>query len=81
MKKVMFIVLCFVLTVCLLTACGTRTENETSMPSTSQMTVPATTGSHNQTTNGGGVVDDIIEDVTSGMTGSVNGRHSTQSGR
>ncbi len=87
MKKIMIIALSFVLTACLMTACGSRTTNETSVPTTTQSTVPATTGSHNQTTNGGGVVEDIIEDVTGGMTGSTaatnsgSSRHNANRGR
>ena len=93
MKKIMVIALSFVLTACLMTACGGRNTNETSMPTgtqsrpTNQTTVPGTTGSHNQATNGGGVVEDIIEDVTGGMTDSASGgnsgstRHSGQGGR
>lgn len=90
MKKIAMIVLSFVLIACLTTACGSRTVNETSAPSTTQnrptnqTTVPATTGSHNQATNGGGVVEDIIEDVTEGMTGATNSgssRHNAPNGR
>ena len=89
MKKIVTIGLSLVLASCLMTACGRRTVNETSVPSTNTTgtTVPATTGRHNQPTNGGGVVEDIIEDVTGGMTGS-NGatnsgssRHNTPRGR
>ena len=87
MKKFVSIGLSVALAACLMTACGRRTANETSTPSTNQAgtTVPATTGTHNQTT--GGVVEDILEDVTGGMTGSTgatnggSGRHNTPRGR
>ena len=86
MKKIMAIALSFVLTACLMTACGGRNTDETSMPTTqttttTRATVPATTGTQNQPTNGGGVVEDIIEDVTGGMNGSGSSRHSVQNGR
>ena len=85
MKKIMAIALSFVLTACLMTACGSRNTNETSMPTatqtrpTNQATVPGTTGSHNRPTNGGGVVEDIIEDVTGGMNGSTSSNNSGSS--
>lgn len=81
MKKFMLIAMTLVLTTCLMTACGRRNVNETSIPTTTggQATVPATTGRHNETTNGGGVVEDIIEDVTGAMTDNTAPRNSGSS--
>ena len=74
MKKAVYLILTFVLTTCLLTACRNGSMNETSVPTTqgSANTLPTNQpGSTQNTTGIPNTTGDIIEDTT-GSTPSTN---------
>lgn len=74
MKKFVICTMILVLTACTMTACRFGSSDETapsgSVPQTTQMrpstqTIPGNTDNHTtNNTTGGGVVEDIIDDVT-----------------